>query len=293
MNHSPAVLDELPSSLAVSETVRDLIDVSVSENTRRAYRYALKKFGDHLAGGSGHRPNHLRISRPVARGRQISADLLPGGGRDPVCGQAARDGLAHRPGDQPGPYRDPAHGPGPRAGAGPGRDLGTGAAVSFAATGGSLADVRDAAIIAVASDAMLRASEVAALQVADISYEPDGTGTVTIRSSKTGQEGRGSVQFLGASTAKRIKAWLEKAGIREGPLFRRVFVKGSRVGDRKLNVTSVREIIKERCAAIGIEGQVSGHSLRVGGAQSLAAGGGFLAGNADRRALGIAADAGH
>ncbi len=50
MNHSPAVLDELPSSLAVSETVRDLIDVSVSENTRRAYRYALKKFGDHLAG---------------------------------------------------------------------------------------------------------------------------------------------------------------------------------------------------------------------------------------------------
>ena len=147
------------------------------------------------------------------------------------------------------------------------------AAVAFAETGGSLADARDAAIIAVASDAMLRVSELAALQVDDITYvEPEGTGLVTVRSSKTDQEGRGAVQFLGASTAKRIKAWLAKAGIRNGPLFRRVFVGGSRVGDKKMNVDSVRRIIKERCAAIGID-KVSGHSLRVGGAQSLAGGG--------------------
>ncbi len=50
MNHPPVVLDELPSSLAVSDAVRDLIDVSVSENTRRAYQYALKKFGEWLSG---------------------------------------------------------------------------------------------------------------------------------------------------------------------------------------------------------------------------------------------------
>ncbi len=123
---------------------------------------------------------------------------------------------------------------------------------------------------------MLRASEVAALQVADISYKPDGTGTVTIRSSKTDQEGRGSVQFLGPPTVARIQAWVEGAGIRAGPLFRRVFVGGSRVGDKKMNVDSVRKIIQKRCAAIGIVEHVSGHSLRVGGAQSLAAGGASL-----------------
>ncbi len=113
-------------------------------------------------------------------------------------------------------------------------------------------------------------------QVDDTTCEPEGTGLVTIRSSKNDQEGRGSVQFLGAPTVDRIKAWLEGAGIREGPLFRRVFLKNSRVGDRKMNVDSVRKIIKKRCAAIGIVGKVSAHSLRVGGAQSLAAGGASL-----------------
>ena len=49
-------------------------------------------------------------------------------------------------------------------------------------------------------------------------------------------------------------------------MFRRVFLKGSRVGDKKMNSDSVRQIIKKRCAAIGIVGHVSGHSLRVGGA---------------------------
>ncbi len=117
---------------------------------------------------------------------------------------------------------------------------------------------------------------MAALEVSDITCQPDGSGTVTIRSSKTDQEGRGDKLYLGAATTQRIKAWLEKAGLREGPLFRRVFLKGSRVGDKKMNADSVRQIIKKRCAAIGIVGHVSGHSLRVGGAQSLAAGGASL-----------------
>ncbi len=50
--------------------------------------------------------------------------------------------------------------------------------------------MRDAAILAVASDALLRVGEVAALQVDDIAFEADGSGIVTIRSSKTDQEGR-------------------------------------------------------------------------------------------------------
>ena len=46
----------------------------------------------------------------------------------------------------------------------------------------------------------------------------------------------------------RVRAWLEAAGIAGGPMF-------------------------QRLDKAGVEGRVSGHSLRVGGAQSLAAAG--------------------
>ena len=277
MDNPPVVLSELPRSLAVSDAVRELVEVSVSANTRRAYRSALNKFGDHLAGA------------PVTD--EAIADYLAAlheAGKSPqTCAQvvAAIRFVAKLHGQDPpiGPVTNGVLGGIRRSGRGRGRGQVKGvnwgqadAAATFAVTGGSLADTRDAAIIAVASDGMLRASEVAALEVSDITCQPDGSGTVIIRSSKTDQEGRGAELYLGATTVDRIKAWQEKAGIREGPLFRRVFLKGSRVGDRKMNVDSVRKIIKKRCAAIGIEGKVSGHSLRVGGAQSLAAGGASL-----------------
>ena len=44
-----------------------------------------------------------------------------------------------------------------------------------------------------------------------------------------------------------------------------------------MNVDSLREIIKKRCDAVGIDPkEVSGHSLRIGGAQSLAEAGASL-----------------
>ena len=58
-------------------------------------------------------------------------------------------------------------------------------------------------------------------------------------------------------------------------MFRR-FHRGGKVGSTALSTVSVRNIIKRRCAAAGLTGRISGHSLRVGGAQSLAAGGADL-----------------
>ena len=91
-----------------------------------------------------------------------------------------------------------------------------------AANGGrSLAGLRDAALIQVMSDALFRVSEAAALNVADVQRQADGSGTVTVRSSKTDQEGRGHVRYLGAPTMQRLSAWLSAAGITTGgPLFR-------------------------------------------------------------------------
>ena len=92
----------------------------------------------------------------------------------------------------------------------------------------------------------LRVSEAAALDVADVQRQVDGSGTVTVRSSKTDQEGRGHVRYLGAPTMQRLGA------------------------------RSSRAIITRRAADAGVAGRVSGHSLRVGSAQSLAAAGAGL-----------------
>ena len=71
------------------------------------------------------------------------------------------------------------------------------------------AGLRDAAIIAVASDALLRVSEISALYVDDVNLEEQ---TVLIRRSKTDQEGAGAVQFLGKPTTERVRAWVLGAG---------------------------------------------------------------------------------
>ena len=150
-------------------------------------------------------------------------------------------------------------------------------AAGVAANGGrSLAGLRDAALIQVMSDALLRVSEAAALDVADVQRQADGSGTVTVTGSKTDQEGRGHVRYLGAPTMQRLSAWLSGAGITAGgPLFRQVLKDGATVTGR-LGAWSIRAIIAKRAADAGIAGRVSGHSLRVGSAQSLAAAGAGL-----------------
>ena len=125
------------------------------------------------------------------------------------------------------------------------------------------------------SDALLRVSEAAALDVADVQRQGAGSGTVTVRSSKN-RPGRAHVRYLGAPTMQRLAAWLSSAGITAGgPLFRQVLKDGATVTGR-LGARSIRSIIAKRAAAAGVAGRVSGHSLRVGSAQSLAAAGAGL-----------------
>lgn len=144
-------------------------------------------------------------------------------------------------------------------------------AAALAADDGSVAGLRDGALIRVASDALLRVSEVAGLDIADLHVRPNGTGDITIRRSNTDQEAVGVARYLGAPTVAAVQRYLAAAGVTSGPLFRRVN-KGGAVGG-PLGVRSIRRIITSRVAAAGIGGRVSGHSLRVGAAQELAAAG--------------------
>ena len=145
-------------------------------------------------------------------------------------------------------------------------------AAAMAERSGGPAGLRDAAIIAVASDALLRVSEISALDVIDVN--PDEK-TVLVRRSKTDQEGEGVLQFLGEPTVARVQAWLLGASLTEGPLFRAVHRSG-RVQAERLTDRSLRRIVTRWGMAAGVKGRVSGHSLRVGGAQSLASAGASL-----------------
>ncbi len=149
-------------------------------------------------------------------------------------------------------------------------------AAQLAESGGSPAGLRDGALIRVGSDAMLRVSELAALDFADVIERPCGDGILTVRRSKTDQEGRGHERYLGPPTIAALRRYrlLVAEAPTDGALFRRIN-KGGAIGGR-LSARSIRDIITRRAGAAGIGGRVSGHSLRVGSAQSLAAAGAGL-----------------
>ena len=139
----------------------------------------------------------------------------------------------------------------------------------LAASEGDHRGLRDAALISVASDALLRVSEVSDMQVENIEFVDDGSARLLLRRSKTDPQGRGALLFLGPRTAELVRKWTAAAGVKQGALFRRIHRAGT-VASRGMGTGSVRRVIIQRASAAGIGGRVSGHSLRVGSAQSLA-----------------------
>ena len=134
----------------------------------------------------------------------------------------------------------------------------------YAETEGTIAGLRDAAMIRLMSDCLLRISEVVAVNVGDLKER-----TLTIRSSKTDQEGASESLYICEPTRKVLKRYSERAGITEGALFRHIR-RGDHIQQTRLHPHSARRIIKKRAADAGVEGFISGHSLRVGSAVSLA-----------------------
>lgn len=81
------------------------------------------------------------------------------------------------------------------------------------------------------------------------------------------------MQYLSRPSV-RVRAWLLAAGLTEGALFRAV--KTGRGKDWRLTNRTIRRVIEDRSRAAGVEGRVSGHSLREGNAQSLTTAGATL-----------------
>jgi integrase len=83
----------------------------------------------------------------------------------------------------------------------------------LAAAGSTLRDLRNKALLTVAYTTLCRRSELVALQRADLETEADGFGTVTIRRSKTDQEGAGEVAPITPDAMRHVTAWLQLSSI--------------------------------------------------------------------------------
>ena len=131
----------------------------------------------------------------------------------------------------------------------------------------TLAGKRDRAILLLGFAGAFRRSELAALTVADLEVTADGL-KVTIRKSKTDQEGVGQVIAIPSGArlmvVKSLNDWLIAAQIYDGHLFCPIN-KGGTMQPTPLTCKSIALIVKKYAALAGLnEADFSGHSLRAG-----------------------------
>ena len=131
----------------------------------------------------------------------------------------------------------------------------------------TLARLRDKALLLLGFAGAFRRSELVALTINDIEHTPEGI-KVTIRKSKTDQEGQGqTIAILNGirfRVVDALTAWLYMANITEGHLFRSI-KKGDHVQSMPLTDRSVANIVKQYAKKAGLTvNDFRGHSLRVG-----------------------------
>ena len=124
--------------------------------------------------------------------------------------------------------------------------------------------LRDAALIRLMSDCLLRVGEAVAVNCGDF-----GGRTLRIRKSKTDQEGKGVSLYVCEDTRDIIYRYREAGKIERGALFRWIRA-GDNVTSGRLTTRSAQRIIKGRARKAGYDGMISSHSLRIGSAVSLA-----------------------
>ncbi len=138
--------------------------------------------------------------------------------------------------------------------------------------------LRYKALLLVAYDSMRRRSELVSLRIEDIEWVSDKGASILLRKSKTDQHGSGKWIHLSAETAIPIENWISAANITSGHIFRGI--RGVAEISTSLCESRIARIYKTLARRAGISEQVikyiSGHSMRVGGAQDLLSSGATL-----------------
>jgi integrase len=140
--------------------------------------------------------------------------------------------------------------------------------------GDSVKDVRDRALLLLGFAGGFRRSELVGLDVADIEIVRQGI-IITLRHSKTDQDGAGRKIGIPHGRTQHcpvaaVTAWLARSAITQGPVFCPITRHGH-LQPIRLSGDAVSEVIRERLTAVGINPEgYSGHSLRAGFATSAA-----------------------
>jgi integrase len=137
-----------------------------------------------------------------------------------------------------------------------------------ASLGNSPRDFRDRALLLLGFYGAFRRSELSAIDCKSIAWSGRGI-VVTIRKSKTDQEGKGRDVAIPREMAsicpvRALECWLEVSGISEGAVFRPID-RVERISKEVLSADAVSVILKRRLKEAGSDPcEYSGHSLRAG-----------------------------
>jgi len=264
------------SMLAIQDihaTHRDFLTAATSENTRRAYRSAIRHFlawgGDLPADEGGiirylmaHAASHNTRTQAL-RLTALSQWHTHQGFPDPASTVTVRKTLK-------GIGRTYGR-PKKQAKALPLEDLER--IVATLAALDTIKAKRDNALLQLGFFGGYRRSELANLQIADISWESDGL-LITLQRSNTDQQGQGVLKAIPYGTAlccpaTALRAWLDAADLRNGAAFRPIN-KWQMVGEHAIHPASINTILADCAVMAGLDyvPDLSSHSLRRGMATS-------------------------
>lgn len=278
MKHKPTgsagVMTETTQSASLIDdrqaTLQRYIAAGTSDNTRKAYRSAIRQFekwGGRLPTDAGVLVRYL-IARAgqlnprtlalhlTAIGQWHHLQLIPDPSRTPLV-RKTMDGIRR------------THGK-PKSKA---KALRLEHLVTMLSTLHGLPDsnkkARDRALLLVGFFGAFRRSELVAITVEDISWEPEGV-LFRLPRSKTDQERKGLARALPVGhgpvcPVTALKAWLDRAGITEGPVFKPVN-RWDQVQDKALSPGAINGFLKDlgqKCLFDFVP-QLSSHSFRRG-----------------------------
>jgi len=255
------------------EAVRGYVDASLAPNTRRAYRASLAAFRqwceaenvDALPASAETVSAFLAAEadaglKPATLGQRVAAIRWAheaAGFESPTKAKlvtAALRGIRRKLGVAPN-RKAPA-------------TVDRLAAMVSHADKATLKGKRDRALLLFGFASAMRRSELVALTVEDVEKD-DGWLTVTLRRSKTDQEGQGrEIEVHPGSNPetcpiKALDTWLQAAGISEGRLFRSVTRHGQVGGS--LSGNALASVVKAYAKRAGFDpDKFAGHSLRAG-----------------------------
>lgn len=285
-----------PEQLRLFDFELDLLDLEVlrmeraelkqsrwSENTRKAYAEDWKSFERwcELAGRPALPASADTLSLYCVHLARLGK--LPATINRRVAGVASRHLAAGHVSPVSGDVREVLAGIGRRAGTAPKHAKAALTVEDLRAILPALGDgargARDRALLLVGFASGLRRSELAALDVGDVTCRPEGLALHVAR-SKTDQAGAG--RWLGVFRGRHratcpvraLQAWLEERDAWAGPLFCVLTSPAGAVRHKRMSGWAVGEVVKQAARAAGMDAtRYAGHSLRAGCATAASANG--------------------